>query len=184
MTTRQRTARRPGSSTAARPRYTWRYYEVDSTILAPGATVTVDIGAAGSWPSLSALGVFGNYTIRRLVGYVTGQLVSVVELNEFDNIMWGCYVIEADALLASAEAEPNADANDWFAFGTFPIEGRSSGGNSAVHIMNTMTLDNHSMRKVNNNHQTPVMVIQASSLNTSSVRVQTAGRLLVSHGRG
>ena len=181
MTTRRRTARSAGPA-AGRPRYTWRPWEQINATLAAGAQTRVPLNTSGSWPTLGALGVIGDYTIRRLVGVVSAISAFAAENSTMDRLVFGVIVMEDDALAAGVAPDPVSDAADWMAFGFLYVamHGTFTAGN---HPMSTFALDNRSMRKVNENHQSPVLVVEAPGNNISSIVFCTSGRMLVSHGR-
>ena len=190
MTTQRRIARRPGGiqrRAGARPRYTWRPVLGAAQDIAPGVTGGYDLAAGGAAPALgSGLGVFGDYTIRRVIGTFAGASRNIGDSLEIDVIHWAIYVAENDALAAIAFPDVGVDVADWLAFGTLFVGLSQQNANAGSDNRPVMTtpLESRSMRKVNNNHQSPVLVVTASSGNTSSIRVMFFLRILVSHGLG
>ena len=181
MTLRARTARRPQVS--LKPRLTWRAWDNEgASVLIPGAQTIVDLTTAGNWPSLVNLGVIGDYTVRRVRGELTCQALVGVETNQAEQLTWGLFIAEADAVAASVVPEADNDAADWFGYGVVFMDAQGS-FSAGIHPSRFAVIDSKSMRKVNENHQRLVLVIDASGNNIGNVGVHTAGRFLVSHGR-
>ena len=171
------------SGPRSRPRYTWRMFKLATTNLAVGATTAVNMESSGSWPGLSSgLGIFGDYTIRRIVGSLAVTSDSVAEAESPMLLLYGVYIGEDDAIVAGAFPELDADPADWMMFGTVYLN--SIGAFSAgVHPVVERQFDNRSMRKVNENHQSPMFLITNPATTTEAVKVSVAGRFLVSHGQ-
>ncbi len=180
MTTRRRTARRPSGS-AGRPRLTWRAFSEVAQTLVGGTNLVVPMTTAGPAPDLSALGVFGDYTIRRVRWSLGLQELDAENTNgAFQVVFWGMTVVSNDALASGVGAipDPVSDPADWFGYGTAMYQTLDTGKES---VAREYQFDVRSMRKVNENGQTPVLVF---SVNTGeTVGLTHAGRVLVSHGR-
>ncbi len=183
MVTRRRIVR-SASPAATRPRYTWRAWDglLGFTLLA-GVQTRSDLSSSPGWPTLDELGVFGDYTIRRIRGVLVAQSLDTSEELTAQSLHVGIIVLEDDALAAGASPDVRTDAADWMFWGVVFMSAQGS-FSAAVHPLSQLVIDNKSMRKVNENHQSLVMVLEAGAANTSGIQVQTAGRFLVSHGRG
>ncbi len=167
----------------SRPRYTWRYVQTDVALLAPGATQVVNLATGGSLPTLAGLGIFGDYTIRRILGWIAGSSRNVGESVELDKLVYAISIQDDDAVSASVEPNPVTDPSDWMQFGSLPIPLTITGASGSVHPMSVGAIDNKSMRKVNENHATPMFVVEAPSFNTGTVGWFMSLRFLVSHGQ-
>ena len=182
MTTRRRTVRNVG--VAARPRYTWRFFNSPENVTVPGVGVFVLFANTGAWPDLVDLGVFGDFTIRRLHATLLTTSALGSETNVMDQVVYGAGVFEVDAITAGAFPDPLEDAFDWFAFGSVGVSLASAGLTAGVHPMQSEKIDSKSMRKVNANHQQPGMIVFSSAFNAGNITWTLGGRMLVSHGRG
>ena len=163
-------------------RLLWRAWAVQDAVIIPGGQRAVRLNTEGTWPSLESLGVAGDYTVRRLRGIIAATSAAGTETNSVDFLTWGAYVADVDAVNASAFAESDEDPADWFAFGHLmvPLQGAFS---AAIHGMSQNVIDNRAMRKVNENHQTIMLMIDASATNLGNLVVTTVGRMLISYGR-
>ena len=184
MTTRRRTVRSVGLVARSRPRYTWRHWLSGRSVLAAGATLVFNLSTVGAAPDMDALGVFGDYTVRRLHLVIGATSNNGAEASSFDHFTWGITVVNSDAAAAGFGSLPNPelDAADWMAFGTemVSLQGAFSAG---FHPLQTIKVDNRSMRKVNENNQELVHIFRGGSANTGTIDVLTTGRMLVSHGQ-
>ena len=185
MTTFRRTARRPGLVARSRPRYTWRQFITGVTAGPSGARLAFDLSTLGPAPDLSALGVVGDFTLRRLHMTLIAQSQAASESSSQDHYTWGVYVAGNDALAAGATSlpDPESDAADWLAFGFVWASLESTGFSTGIHPIERAVVDNRSMRKVNENNQSLVLVVHVNSTNSGGVDLQAAGRFLVSHGQ-
>jgi len=169
---------------ASRPRYTWRMFQTGLSNLGEGASLTFVLNTVGAAPNLgSGLGVFGDYTVRRVVGTLSVMSNNVADVAVMDQFAWGIYIAEKDAVLAGGTPEPLSDPADWFGFGTGAVSLASAGGVAATYPMLVYAVDTRAMRKVNENHQDVVFRIEAPAANVADVLLVLTGRLLVSHGQ-
>ena len=143
----------------------------------------MDLTTVGLWPAFSVLGIAGDYTVRRIRGFLSAVSVNNGSSIVQNTISWGIYIAGKDAATASAFADPQSDPTDWMAFGTFGVELFEPGPVGTVRPWVNVEIDNKSMRKVNENHQVPVLMIMSNTGNVGNMQVNTAGRILVSHGR-
>ena len=181
MTTRRRIARRP-TQARVRPRLTWRRFDSAGDItIVPGAQASVNLVNDGLGPDLANFGILGDYTVRRIRGVISATSALGSESNTTDYVAWGIGVLEADADIANVFPEPLTDPFDWFGYGHVMVS-LQGGFTAAIHPMTLIELDVRSMRKVNENHQVLVMVLEAPAGNTGNVVLNIVGRLLVSHG--
>ena len=180
MTTRRRTARRP---TGARPqtRYTWRYWQSSPFAVGAGAAATIILNTVGAAPELKEQGVFGDYTVRRVLGKLFMASLNATESGAIDMVAWGLLIADRDAVAAGALPETVSDAADWFGFGQegVSLQGSLTAGN---HPMTVGVTESRAMRKVNENNQDVVLRIEAHGSNIGSINMTSAGRILVSHG--
>ena len=183
MTLRGRTARRPGVvGRTSRPRYTWRAWEGANSNLNAGGQLAFVLNTVGVYPDLNVLGVLGDYTVRRIHGKIWAASELGNEGLNHDGFFYGIGVIEDDAVAAGAFPDPRNDAFDWMAYGQVGVS--LQGAFSAlIHPTTTEVIDNKSMRKVNENHQSLVLVMDSFQTNQAIISVLTAGRFLVSHGQ-
>jgi len=167
---------------SSRPRLTWRGWHngLGATII-PGGQALVDLNNVGTWPTLAGMGIVGDYTIRRIRFTMGVQALLAVENTAAEALFWGITVVEDDAFAAAAVAEPEDDPADWMGYGTelASVQGSFS---ASTHPLTLVKQDVKSMRKVNENHQRVVMVLEASGVNNGNIQVQVAGRMLVSQG--
>ncbi len=184
MTTGRRTVRRPGVIGRSRPRYTWRFWESANSTLAVGGDLTFQLDVIGSSSSLANIGVFGDYTVRRLHGMLWCVSDAAAEANNPDALVWGVGVMSTDAVAAGGTPDPLTDVYDWLAFGQVAVS-RQGSFSVNKHPMTSAVIESKSMRRVNENSQTLVLRIEAltGSANDSAISVRTAGRFLVSHGQ-
>ena len=181
MTTRRKTARRPGP-TSARPRLTWRLFEHEGLTLTGGTVVTVNMAVDGVAATLASLGVVGDYTIRR-VRWTLGLWDTDAEVTlRMVTVYWGMTVVSDDAVASGsgAMADPRVDSADWFGYGT-PMYSVAPAGADSPDQPRLYEYDVRSMRKVNENNQVPVL--RLSMIAGETALYQVAGRVLVSHGR-
>ncbi len=182
MTTRGRTARRPVAR--SRPRYTWRYFHSLNQAVTAGAQLNVQLNTNGTYPTMSSgLGVFGDYTIRRIVGDIMGVSADATNSNETLLFAFGVYVGEHDAVVALAFPELQSDPADYMMFGNLMVPNTAMAGATGDNSSGQVHFDNHSMRRVNENHQDVVLLIQADASNADTASITVAGRYLVSHGQ-
>jgi len=182
VTTRRRIARRP--TTALRPRLTWRQYGIGALIDVVGGTNRIfDLGAEGSAPSFAALGVFGDFTIRRLRWEMSATVATVEVTPEATPLWFGVTVVSSDAFNTGSGAlpDPQLDSADWMAWGVMLVPTDPDAGGQVTDAFVYRTVDNRSMRKVNENSQVVALVF--SAIAGFTIRVNFAGRILVSHGR-
>ena len=180
MTTRARTARRP-VAVANRPRLTWRPFSTEAFTLVGGTNQVFRLDTIGNGPILADLGVFGDYTIRRIRATLGLNEADLENTNGSPQVLfWGMTIVSVDAFSSGTGAvpDPENDAADWFGYGT-PFYQRHDTG--FKDEMWTYSIDIQSMRKVNENSQTPVVVFHLLTAQTALVSI--AGRMLVSHGR-
>ena len=181
MTTRRRIARRPGA--ALRARLTWRMFTKPAFGLVGGTNQAFNIAVEGPGSTLTALGVVGDYTIRRV------RWSLAVRNNDAETgadtpvpFYLGMTVATSDAFASGVGAlpSPEDDSADWFAYHAkhYFVGGTLTG---RFEQYNQWDLDERSMRKVNENSQMPVLVFAIPTGETASVAF--AGRILVSHGR-
>ena len=182
MSTRQRIARRPRAG-GSRPRYTWRYWESGESTLSAASSLTFILNTVGGVPDLSALGIFGDYTVRRLLGMVWAVSESGTARNSLDRFAWGVIIASRDAVLGGATPDPLSDAADWFAFGEGAVSLAGTGASNTIHPTTTLTIDSKAMRKVNENNQDVILRLEAPAGNFANVNILTMGRMLVSHGQ-
>jgi len=179
MTTRRGTARRP--SVATRPRLTWRAFDNGLNQITGGTLGIFDLSTIGASPDLTALGIFGDYTIRR-TRFNLSLVLASVEATITPNYLWyGCSVQGADAVATGGGALPNPldDAADWYVWGVVPFNDDPTAG-SQEHF--SVEVDSRAMRRVNENSQRPVLSLFLEA--GVDVFAKFAGRMLVSHGRG
>jgi len=181
MTTRSRIARRPGPA-RSRPRYTWRMFESTET-LTTVAAVSIDLNTAGTMASLSGLGIFGDYTVRRIRGAIAMTSFAAGASQAILGLAWGITILENDALALGALPEPINDPVDWMGYGTLYVGQTAPGTSVAIHPTESLVIDGKSMRKVNENHQSVVMILQWLSTTDETLRIEVSGRMLVSHGQ-
>ena len=183
MTTRRGTARRP--TTAMRPRLTWRQFFDDSGLVdvVGGTNQIRDLGTVGPAPDLSSLGVIGDYTIRRLRYELSTLMATTETIPEGVPLFYGVIVVNQDAFGSGAGAlpSPSSDAADWMSWGVILTPADPNATGQVTDAMRFVTVDNRSMRKVNENSQVIALVLE--TLVGFTIRVNYAGRLLVSHGR-
>jgi len=182
VTTRRRTARRP-TTAAMPPRLTWRAFESGPFTLSGGTNQGFDLGVEGLGPTLVALGIVGDYTIRRVRWRLAVNNADAEDAVNTANMLFaGMVVVSADAFASGVGALPNpiSDASPWWAYHTLPyfVGGTLTGRNEAYQHYE---LDERSMRKVNENSQVPALVFALITGGTANVTF--AGRILVSHGR-
>ena len=182
MTTRRRTVRNAGA--AVRPRYTWRQFSSLENVIVPGAQLLVSLANTGGWPDLIDLGVFGNFTVRRIHMRIYTTSALGTETNVMEVLHYGVGIFENDAVVANVFPEVDADPFDWFVYGSIGVSLASAGLTAGVHPMQAENVDNKSMRKVNANHQQPALLVQSAAANAGNVTASVIGRMLVSHGRG
>ena len=165
-----------------RPRYVWRGWDDGPAQISAGSARTINLGTAGNWPADITLGVIGEYTIRRIVGKIAGISSSVGGSDSINLLTWGVYIGEDDAVAGGVFPEPLQDPVDWFLYGSMMVSNSrfDTGGGMA---MTSEVFDGRSMRKVNENHQTPIMRVENSSGSPDTVLVHTVGRTLYSIGR-
>ncbi len=182
MTTRSRLFR--GSGRRSRPRYTWRFWDTARSTLTSGGSLVFDLGTVGASPDLQAIGIFGDFTVRRLLGKIWAISTRASEANSYDSFAYGVIVATNDAVAVGPTAlpTPRNDAADWMAFGEVAVPQTSTGLVASSHPLHTEVIDNKSMRKVNENNQTLVLILSAEGAQ-DSILVQTQGRMLVSHGQ-
>jgi len=162
-----------------RPRYTWRFYEATGAIGSGGA-LTFILNTIGSVPDLKDLGVFGDYTIRRVIGKLFASSTNPTENTSVDWLVWGLIVADRDAVAGGTTPDPRSDAADWFGFGQVGVSMQGS-FSSSVHPLQSEFTESRAMRKVNENNQDVIMRVEASTANIGSITVDVVGRLLVSH---
>ena len=180
MTTRRRTVRSPGA-VASRPRYTWRFFD-GSISLNNALAQGINLSSVGAMASLSGLGIFGDFTIRRIRGEMAVANQAIAEGNLLMGIAWGIFVSELDAFTAGAFPEPLSDPVDWMAFGTVYTDPDSRGA-VTKHPARFVDIGTKAMRKVNENHQAIVFVAQWLSPTDEDHDLAVSGRILVSHGQ-
>ncbi len=181
MTTRRRIARRP-SGTRSTPRYTWRYWDSTQASVGGGVALTFILDTLGAAPDLAALGVFGDYTVRRVLGKLFMVSTNATESSVLDHVAWGLIVSDKDAVAAGALPEPFTDAADWFGFGEAAVSIQGS-FSASIHPVTEVLIESRAMRKVNENNQNVVLRVEADTANVVSISMVTVGRLLVSHGQ-
>jgi len=183
MVTRRRTVRRPAGN-ALRPRLTWRAFEHEGFTIVGGTTKIVNMTVDGVSPTLSALGVQGDYTIRRVRASLALWDTDIETTQRFVTVYWGMTIVSVDAEASGsgALADPRTDSADWFGYGTamYPVVPTVSGAPSAQGYR-WFDIDVRSMRKVNENSQVAVMLLNMVA--GENALYQVAGRMLVSHGR-
>ncbi len=146
--------------------------------------MAINLATAGSQPSLSALGVVGDYTIRRVHARVGLQSLQTVSTANAVQVFVGATVASNDALVVGLTAlpDPRVDAGDWFIYGTVSVSESTLGTDRPP--MSELVIDSHAMRRVNENNQAPVLLVQAPAALSSDINFSVSGRMLVSHGRG
>ncbi len=167
----------------SRPRYTWRFWDVANSNLLTAGSLNFVLNTVGQLPDLSALGVIGDYTVRRNLGKIAATSENAGESNAIDGFGWGIRIADDDAVAAGALPEVVEDASNWLAFGQVFVSLASFGGSTSVHPLVIDLIDSKAMRKVNENHQSVVLSMQAVSGNQATISVHASGRLLVSHGQ-
>ena len=168
----------------SRPRYTWRYFDTALSNLLAGGNLSFDIGTVGNAPDLADLGVIGDYTVRRLHMLIGSTSENNGEATTLDGYVWGVGVISQDAFNAGVFPDPKADAYDWLAFGGRYVPLSSAGGLATNHPYVQEIVDNRSMRKVNENSQALVIILDNPAVNNvATISIRLMGRLLVSHGQ-
>ena len=168
---------------APKPRLTWRPFLIEEITVAGGATSIFNLGTVGPGPMLTALGVFGDFTIRRMrwtLGAIDADVESVAD--EITVLHWGMTIVSLDAFNSGGGAlpDPRDDAADWFGYGTVMLAART-GGTGSPESMIPLTEDGRAMRKVNENSHVVALVFSTDVGRT--VKLSAAGRMLVSHGR-
>ncbi len=170
---------------AARPRLTWKAFQQDPSTLVGGTTRIFDLSVQGVTPTLPELGIFGDYTIRRVRWRFSGRDIDSFVGKRLVLVFWGMIVVSDDAFASGSGAvpDPRTDAADWFAYGvmTYVTGFDSIGQDTLIATTFSAELDSRSMRKVNENSQVPVLVL--STVTGETTEVVFGGRLLVSHGR-
>jgi len=170
---------------AGRPRLTWRAFaeEAESIVVVGGTTQVFDLGTEGLSEDLTALGVFGDYTVRR-TRFELGARVASTEANQFLVSLWyGCIVVGLDAFASGsgAVADPQDDNADWFVYGVLQVPTFPGATGQVTDAFRQVSVDSRLMRKVNENNQ--VIALVFSTTTGVSVQLNFAGRILVSHGR-
>ena len=132
---------------------------------------------------MSALGVVGDYTVRRVIGDAAGASQNVGNSVVVDVITWGIFIAERDATTAGVFPEPGIDQADWMAYGNVFVPLREDIAGNNVRLPVWLRVDNRSMRKVNENHQDVVLVVHSVLRNVAIFHFWMAGRYLVSHGQ-
>ncbi len=180
MTTRRASPRRFAPS--LRPRLTWRAFEQTSFTVLPGALSVHNLGSVGGANSLSELGVFGDYTVRRMRGRISAQTLEAANTNGYDVLYWGVLIVTTEAFIATnGVPDPRTDSPPWMAYDVIHISRKAV---STPLVMVTQLLDTKAMRKVNENNAVVCLAIKADSGNDSAgAQLTFAGRLLVSHGK-
>ncbi len=168
-------------ATRPRPRYTWRMFEQAAFGMGSGGLVTVVLDSVGGAPDLTALGIFGDYTVRRVLGKIWATSSNAAESGGIDIVTWGLLVADADAVAGAALPNPVTDAADWFGFGAIGVS-MQGGFSAGVHPLHEVPLESRAMRKVNENNQQVIVRLAAAAANVASVSVQMSGRFLVSRG--
>ncbi len=166
----------------SRPRYTWWTWESGASALGVGGQLSFVLDTVGAFPDLPAMGIHGDYTVRRIHGKIWAVSDAGAEQNNPDGFVWGITVMGDDSVGGGTFPEPRLDAADWMAYGEVAVS-LQGGFSAGVHPLSEAVIDNKSMRKVNENHQALVLVMDALALNSNSISVSTAGRFLVSHGQ-
>ncbi len=165
----------------SRPRYTWRMWD-SALMISSALAVGINLSAEGSMVPFSGLGVFGDFTIRRIRGTLAVTSQSSVEGTVPQGLAWGIYVAELDAFTANALPEPVVDPVDWLGFGE--VYASEHGIFAAdVHVPTIVPIETKAMRKVNENHQAIVLVFQWLTSTDQTLSVVSSGRVLVSHGQ-
>ncbi len=136
----------------SRPRYTWRFWESAQSILPNGTSLSFDLATLGSWPDLSALGVVGDFTVRRFHMLIGGMSLNTTDISGLDSITYGVYVAGNDSVVGGTLADPASDPADWMVFGSLYVPLSSAGGLATTHPLVQHRVDNRSMRRVNENH--------------------------------
>ena len=80
-------------------------------------TLNFVLNTVGSAPDLAALGVLGDYTIRRVLGKIGYVNNLGSESASTDYFTWGVIVVSDDAVAAGAIPSPRLDNADWLAHG-------------------------------------------------------------------
>ena len=143
------------------------------------------LAAGGVAPTLSALGIFGDYTIRRVRWSLWLHNTDAESAVNYPLAVYlGMTIITSDAFASGVGAtpDPTDDAADWFAYHVAPYfvtSATQASGNTAD--LRVYEWDERSMRRVNENSQVPVLVLALAPNETA--QVAWAGRMLVSHGR-
>jgi len=176
VNTRRRTVRRPA---APRPRLTWRRWDSILVTIIAGAQNQIVLSTVGGMATLAALGVQGDYTLRRLLGSIAVTSAIGLESNGIDFLTWGVGIIEDDAVAAAAMPDVRTDPFPWLAFGHSYASLQGSFA-ADVHPLQVYPVESKAMRKVNDNHQSIVMVVEADAQNEGNLVFQTSGRFLVS----
>ena len=162
----------------------WRQFGDGSLIdVIGGSNHIEDLGVDGAAPSLATLGVVGDFTIRRLRWEMSATVATVEAVPEATPLWFGVMVVSSDAFNSGSGAlpSPRDDAGDWMAWGVMLVPTDPDAGGQVTDAFVYRTVDNRSMRKVNENSQVVAIVLEC--LLGFTVRVNYAGRILVSHGR-
>jgi len=180
MTTQRRS--RPRFVQTLKPRLTWRTFQKDAITLLPGALGVFNLGSEGSGPSLAALGILGDFTVRRIRGRISMFTREAADTIGYDVMYYGVMIVSTDAALtAGAVPDPETDSSSWMLWDTVLIP-RLVVNSPLVNV--EQLLETKAMRKVNENNSTVILAIKADLGNDSlGVGFTFAGRLLVSHGR-
>ena len=180
MTTQRRSPRRFAPTLP--PRLTWRTFQQDTLTVLPGSKPVFRLDSVGSASSLSELGVFGDYTVRRIRGRIAGQTLESVSADGYDILYWGVVIASVDAFnTLGAIPDPETDSAPWMAWDVMHISRKVV---ASPLVMERQLLETKAMRKVNENNQAIVLTIKADLGNDANgVNYIFGGRLLVSHGR-
>ena len=163
-----------------KPRLTWRGFHVAGTSLVGGTNLAFDLSAIGSYPSLTALGVFGDYTVRRVRWSLYARDIDAESTDVAQVAAWGLVIVNIDAFNSGVGAlpDPLSDAADWFGHGYVAYSSLLAAGRDTSRVYE---LDNRAMRRVNENSQVPIIVL--AGIAGETMHFAFGGRLLVSHGR-
>ena len=171
---------------ASRPRYTWRAFTTQDVVIVAGATAGLSISESlSTYPTFAALGIFGDYTIRRTLMSCILSSGAASSSIEHHGLVVACGILEDDAVAASVFPDPATDPYDWFLYDTLWVQQdtNSVGATSVQARASRKDVGSKSMRKVNENHQQPMLILQALPGNTDAITVSVHGRVLVSHGQ-
>ncbi len=183
MTTRFRSSR-GGFRARLRTRYTWRPFQRRNTTVIDETKDVWSLDVTGPGSFLSTLGVVGDYTIRRIRATLMLRNLNAVA-GAPTVVYWGVQVVTRDAFDAvpPVSSNPETDGADWLLYGTAFAPANGNGLVNSIHEVIQIELDSKAMRKVNENSQRVIFVMENPISSAPDIQYACSGRLLVSHGK-